>query len=88
MKAGAAQKAVLNMLLTAIMLLCGLIYRGLMMNMRVSNEKLFHRGYAIIRDISGVDDEVAARADRLLQDYHEHLCCGMAVPCACEPADA
>ena len=62
MKAGTAQKAVLNMLSTAIMLRRGLIYRGLMVNMRVSNEKLLHRGHAIIRDITGVDEEVATRA--------------------------
>lgn len=62
MKAGTAQKAVLNMLSTAIMLRRGLIYRGLMVNMRVSNEKLLHRGHAIIRDIAGVGEEQAARA--------------------------
>jgi N-acetylmuramic acid 6-phosphate etherase len=62
MKAGTAQKAVLNMLSTSIMLRRGLIHRGLMVNMRVSNEKLLHRGQAIIRDIAGVDEAVAAGA--------------------------
>lgn len=60
MKAGTAQKAVLNMLSTATMLRLGLVYRGLMVNMRVSNDKLLQRGRAIVRDIAGVD-EAAAR---------------------------
>ncbi len=62
MKAGTAQKAVLNMLSTATMLRLGLVHRGLMVNMRVSNEKLLHRGREMVRDIAGVDMTVAADA--------------------------
>jgi N-acetylmuramic acid 6-phosphate etherase len=62
MKAGTAQKAVLNMFSTAIMLRRGLIYRGLMVNMRVSNEKLLGRAQAMVRDLAGVGADAAARA--------------------------
>jgi N-acetylmuramic acid 6-phosphate etherase len=62
MKAGTAQKAVLNILSTTTMLRCGLVYRGLMVNMRISNEKLLQRGQAIIRDITGVDAQTAERS--------------------------
>ncbi len=62
MKAGTAQKAVLNMLSTATMLRLGLVHRGLMVNMRVSNEKLLHRAREMIRDIAGVDLAAAAAA--------------------------
>lgn len=62
MKAGTAQKAVLNMLSTTTMLRCGLVYRGMMVNMRVSNDKLLQRGQAMIRDIAGVSDEDAGAA--------------------------
>ena len=62
MKAGTAQKAVLNMLSTATMLRLGLVYRGLMVNMRVSNDKLHQRAQAMVRDIAGVDDTAADRA--------------------------
>ena len=62
MKAGTAQKAVLNMLSTTTMLRCGLVYRGLMVNMRVSNDKLLQRGRAMVRDIAGVDEEAARAA--------------------------
>lgn len=60
MKAGTAQKAVLNILSTAIMLRLGRVHRGMMVNMRISNEKLLMRGAAMVRDIAGVD-EAAAR---------------------------
>jgi N-acetylmuramic acid 6-phosphate etherase len=62
MKAGTAQKAMLNMLSTAIMLRKGLVYRGRMINMRISNEKLRLRGQTMVRDIAGVELEAAARA--------------------------
>lgn len=62
MKAGTAQKAVLNMLSTAIMLRMGLVYKGRMVNMRVSNDKLRLRGQAMVRDIAQVDMDDAAHA--------------------------
>lgn len=62
MKAGTAQKAILNIFSTAIMLRLGLIHRGLMVNMRVSNDKLRLRGQGMVRDIAEVDMETAARA--------------------------
>lgn len=62
MKAGTAQKAILNIVSTAIMLRLGLIHRGLMVNMRVSNDKLRLRGQGMVRDIAEVDMAAAARA--------------------------
>lgn len=62
MKAGTAQKAVLNMLSTTTMLRVGLVYRGMMVNMRVSNDKLRARGRDMIRDIAGVSEEAAGNA--------------------------
>jgi N-acetylmuramic acid 6-phosphate etherase len=62
MKAGTAQKAALNMLSTAIMLRCGLVHRGLMVNMRISNEKLFHRARRMVATLAGIDEARAADA--------------------------
>jgi N-acetylmuramic acid 6-phosphate etherase len=62
MKAGTAQKAALNMLSTAIMLRCGLVHRGLMVNMRISNEKLVHRARKMVATLAGVDEARAADA--------------------------
>lgn len=62
MKAGTAQKAVLNLLSTATMLRNGRVYRGLMVDMRISNEKLLKRGRAMVRDLAGVEEGAAAAA--------------------------
>lgn len=62
MKAGTAQKAALNLLSTATMLRCGLVYRGLMVNMRISNAKLQKRGREMVRDLAGVAESEAAAA--------------------------
>jgi N-acetylmuramic acid 6-phosphate etherase len=62
MKAGTAQKAALNMLSTAIMLRCGLVHRGLMVNMRISNEKLAHRARRMVATLADIDEARAADA--------------------------
>ncbi|MFT9098962.1 MAG: N-acetylmuramic acid 6-phosphate etherase [Zymomonas mobilis subsp. pomaceae] len=62
MKAGTAQKAILNTLSTAIMLKLGLVCRGLMVNMRVSNAKLRQRAHDIIGRLAKVDEEKATCA--------------------------
>ncbi len=62
MKAGTAQKAVLNVLSTTIMLRLGRVYRGLMVDMVISNEKLLHRAHDIVRTLTDCSDDVAIRA--------------------------
>lgn len=62
MKAGTAQKAALNILSTAIMLRCGLVHRGLMVNMRASNEKLRHRARRMVATLADTDETEAASA--------------------------
>jgi N-acetylmuramic acid 6-phosphate etherase len=61
MKAGTAQKVVLNLLSTAIMIRMGGVYRGLMVHLRVRNTKLKRRGIAIIAEIVGCSEDEAAR---------------------------
>ncbi len=62
MKAGTAQKAVLNLFSTATMLRCGRVYKGLMVNMRISNEKLLKRGQDMVRQFADVAPDVAVAA--------------------------
>jgi N-acetylmuramic acid 6-phosphate etherase len=62
MKAGTAQKAILNILSTAIMLRLGRVYRGLMVDMVISNAKLLGRAHAIVQAITDCPDDVAVRA--------------------------
>ncbi|MGN6820718.1 MAG: N-acetylmuramic acid 6-phosphate etherase [Sphingomonas sp.] len=68
MKAGTAQKAALNILSTAIMLRCGLVHRGMMVNMRISNEKLVQRARRMVASLAGIDEARAADALALADD--------------------
>ncbi|MDG3439007.1 N-acetylmuramic acid 6-phosphate etherase [Nitrospirillum amazonense] len=69
MKAGTAQKVVLNLLSTTMMLRLGLVYRGLMVDMRVSNEKLARRACGIVQELTGVS-EVEAEDALKVSDYN------------------
>jgi N-acetylmuramic acid 6-phosphate etherase len=62
MKAGTAQKIVLSLLSTTIMLRLGRIHGRLMVDMRVSNRKLRTRAIAIVAEIAGVDRRQAEAA--------------------------
>jgi N-acetylmuramic acid 6-phosphate etherase len=62
MKAGTAQKAVLNILSTAIMIRLGRVYRGRMVDMVISNEKLQHRAQNIVKTLATCSDANAIAA--------------------------
>jgi N-acetylmuramic acid 6-phosphate etherase len=64
LKAGTAQKMVLNMLSTAAMARLGHVYENLMIDMVLSNEKLSGRGVQILAEASGRSVGEAARALR------------------------
>ena len=59
MKSGTAQKLVLNMLTTASMVRIGKVYQNLMVDVTVSNDKLYARAVLIVMEASGVDAEKA-----------------------------
>ena len=63
MKAGSAQKMILNMLSTAAMIRIGKVYGHLMVDVKVTNRKLAERAVRLVRQITGVD---TARAQWLL----------------------
>ena len=54
MKAGTAQKMILNMLTTGAMTRLGYVYGNLMVNVHLKNEKLAERGVAILEKAAGV----------------------------------
>ena len=62
MKAGTAQKIVLNLLSTLIMIRLGHVYRGRMIAMRATNQKLRARGIAMVAELAGCDEAEAVRA--------------------------
>ena len=62
MKAGTAQKVVLNLISTGIMLRLGRVYRGMMVNMQTTNTKLKRRAEVMIARIAGCSQADAACA--------------------------
>lgn len=61
LKAGTAQKLVLNMISTITMIKLGKTYGNLMVDMRAANEKLVGRAVRMVAEITGAD-ETAARS--------------------------
>lgn len=59
MKAGTAQKMILNMISTTVMIKLGKVYGNLMIDLRPANEKLIHRSVKIIRKCVNCDEEIA-----------------------------
>ncbi|MGE5323221.1 MAG: N-acetylmuramic acid 6-phosphate etherase [Actinomycetota bacterium] len=62
MKAGTAQKMVLNMLTTGAMARLGYIYGNLMVNVHTKNRKLVDRGVGILERAASVDRATARQA--------------------------
>jgi N-acetylmuramic acid 6-phosphate etherase len=60
LKAGSAQKLVLNMISTSVMIGLGKVYQNLMVDVKASNVKLQHRAKNMIVQATGVDEEKAA----------------------------
>lgn len=65
MKAGTAQKMILNMLSTGIMIKLGYVYQNLMINVQTTNEKLVDRGIRIICEATGSSRQKAADTMKL-----------------------
>jgi len=66
MKAGTAQKLVLNMLSTSVMIQLGRVKGNRMVDMQLSNHKLVNRGTHMVMDETGLSEEKAAA---LLKQY-------------------
>lgn len=62
MKAGTAQKMILNMLSTGAFTRLGYVYGNLMVNVHLKNKKLVERGVNVIERAAGVDRATAQRA--------------------------
>src|ERR1700759_5650717 len=62
MKAGTAQKDVLNLISSGIMLRLGRVYCGMMVNMQATNAKLERRAEAMVAQIARCNQAQAACA--------------------------
>jgi N-acetylmuramic acid 6-phosphate etherase len=67
MKSGTAQKMVLNMISTSVMIKLGRIKGNKMVNMQLTNQKLFDRGVKMIMDELKIND--TSKAEQLLKTY-------------------
>jgi N-acetylmuramic acid 6-phosphate etherase len=59
LKSGTAQKMVLNMLSTSVMIKLGKVYGNLMVDVKATNEKLVERTVSIVRSTTRVSDAKA-----------------------------
>jgi len=59
LKAGTAQKMVLNMLSTGTMILLGKTFGNLMVDVQATNNKLQQRALTIVRHATGLDQDAA-----------------------------
>lgn len=62
MKAGTAQKMILNMLSTGAMVLTGKVYQNLMVDLHASNQKLVARAVRIVMQATDCDQQTAEQA--------------------------
>jgi N-acetylmuramic acid 6-phosphate etherase len=67
MKSGTAQKLVLNMISTSVMILIGRVEGNRMVNMQLTNAKLIERGTQMVMTKTGITDHEKAR--QLLLKY-------------------
>ncbi|MDI3519272.1 MAG: N-acetylmuramic acid 6-phosphate etherase [Caldanaerobacter sp.] len=61
MKAGTAQKLVLNMISTGVMIKLGKVYSNLMVNLQASNEKLRERARRMVKLATGAKEDLIER---------------------------
>ena len=62
MKAGTAQKTALNLISTAVMIRLGRVYKGMMVDMQLSNAKLRKRAEKMVAELAGCGEAEAAVA--------------------------
>ena len=61
MKSGTAQKLVLNMISTSLMIQLGRVEDNKMVNMKLANQKLVHRGVKMLMERTGLTDYEKAK---------------------------
>ena len=70
MKSGTAQKMVLNMISSAVMIELGKVFENMMVDLQMTNNKLEERSKRIIMTITGVNYE---KAERVLNQANGHV---------------
>ena len=88
LKAGTAQKLILNMISTATMVRCGKTYENLMVDVVPSNEKLRVRAENIVMEAASVTRERAQEALRQSHDRVKTAILMLLIGCGPEEAEA
>jgi len=70
MKAGTAEKLVLNMISTASMIRIGKVYSNLMIDLKPASEKLRSRARRILKILTGIDSKAA---DEIFEESGRNL---------------
>lgn len=86
MKAGTAQKMVVNMLSTAAMVRLGKVYRNYMVHVQPTNEKLVKRAVKMIGEITGAEEELALKV--LYEADKEVAAAIVMIECGCQKDQA
>lgn len=73
LKAGTAQKMILNMLSTGAMIKTGKVRSNLMINVKPTNAKLRLRCIGILRELSGCDEQTAAELIDKYEDINKAI---------------
>ena len=60
MKSGTAQKMILNMISTTVMIQLGRVEDNKMVNMQLTNAKVVNRGVRMLMEKAGIEDEASA----------------------------
>jgi N-acetylmuramic acid 6-phosphate etherase len=79
MKSGTAQKMILNMITTAVMIKLGKVYDNMMVDLQITNRKLDERAKRTVMTITGVDYKKAAR---VLKQAGGHVKTAVVMICA------
>ena len=69
MKAGTAQKMILNMISTSVMIKLGRVLDNKMIDMKLSNNKLYERAIRILKSILDIKSDQA----KLLIEKHKNI---------------
>jgi N-acetylmuramic acid 6-phosphate etherase len=70
MKSGTAQKLILNMITTAAMIHLGKVFENMMIDLQMTNQKLYERAKRIVMTITGVPYE---EAEKVLTNANYHV---------------
>lgn len=87
MKAGTAQKMVLNMLSTGAMIRIGKTYKNYMIDVRMLNEKLIKRGRRFVAEICKIDEKEAALVLEQAKNRVKTACVMVIKKCSREDAE-